>query len=100
MVRGQLVLSVADKCAQAKRVGQTPGDATLRVDSFEITKQKKAEILGRRQAGAAKHLGIERVAKPLDERIKLMLGKNLVKPLIERMSGRARQIGRRQKEWF
>ena len=52
------------------------------------------------QERTAKHFGIERLAKLLDERIERMLGKDFVKPLIERMSGRTWQIGRRQKKRF
>src|ERR1700689_1990979 len=100
MVSGQFVAIVADKLTHAERVGDTPGNATLGVDPFEVAQKKRAEILARLQAGPSENSSIEGLANLFDEGVKPALSQDVVEPLIKRMSRRTRQIGDRQKEWL
>jgi hypothetical protein len=64
--------------ADFEGVSETPGNATLGVNPLEVAQEKQAEILAWLQAGPAENRGVERLAKPFDERIKLVLRQDLV----------------------
>jgi hypothetical protein len=59
MIGGRGVEAEPHEAAHGERIGRPPGDATLRVEPFEVSEQQQPEIPPRRQAGPAHHRRVE-----------------------------------------
>ena len=99
MVRGRVFQAQPQEGAHGQRVGGPPRNAALRIEAFKIADQQETEIPSGRQAGTAHHRGIEAAALRLGKPVELRRVQDLIQPRIERMSGRARQVRRRDPQW-
>jgi len=82
----------AQKVAQRQRIRRAPGDATLRIDAFEVPDQQQPEIDARRQARPPHRLGVKAGALRLDEIVEIMLTQQLIQTSIKRMARSRRQV--------
>src|ERR1022692_4134406 len=92
VVRRVLVQRNAHKTPQRQRVRQSPGDAALRPDAFEIPDQQRPEVDPRSQRRTTVPRRIELCAAALDELVEALRLQQLVQSLIKRMPRRRRQL--------
>ncbi len=59
MIGGRGVEAEPHEAAHGERIGRPPGDATLRVEPFEVSDQQQPEVQARRQARPAHHRRVE-----------------------------------------
>ena len=95
VLRWRLIEAEAEKAAERQRVGRTPRDAALRVDTLEVADQQQTEIRAGRQTGSAPRRRIERRTLRFDELVEPVRIEDLIQSLIERMAARRRQFIRR-----
>ena len=94
MIGRSLVELVAEECPQRQRIGDAPGDLTLRVDALEIADYEQAEIDPGRDAGPTDALGVKRRAPLFHKLVESVLVQHLIQSLVKRMS-RSPQVLRR-----
>ena len=83
------------KSRSVNESGRPPGDATLRIQPFEVADQQQPKIDARRQARSAHRLGIERRTRGLGEVVKALFLEQLIQSCIERVARRRWQLRRR-----
>src|SRR5713226_4994306 len=95
MIRTRFVQGQAQKATNPQRVGRPPGDATLRIDAFEVPQQEHSEVPTGLQARPSNSRCVELPALRLHEGVELRLAQELVQSLVERMPRTRRQFARR-----
>src|ERR1700686_2091655 len=83
VIRRLLVKSDGQELPQRERIGETPRDTALAIESFEEPDHHDAEILARRQGWTSEFVVIETGAGRFAECVELGLVENLVEPPVE-----------------
>ena len=94
VIRRRLWQHESEKLAQRKRIGRSPGNRALRIQTFEVADQQQPEVTAGRQAGPAL-VGIEPLTEPLDEAVEVVLIEHLIESRVEGVAGTAGQVLRR-----
>ena len=91
MVRRRLRPRQPEKLAQRKRIGCSPCDRALRVQTFEIPDQQQPEVAPRQQPRPAV-VRVTRVAQALDVSVEVVPVEDLIQSRVEGMRGTPRQV--------
>ena len=91
MIRRRFRQHQAEKFAQRERIGGTPRNRALGIETFKVPDQEQAEVAARRQPRSA-CVRVESLAESLDVLIEIVSFKDLIQARVERMGGAARQI--------
>ncbi len=85
MIRRLLRQCVRDEFAQRQGVGQPPGNATFRIDPFQVPQQERTKVHSRGDAGASQAALVITPAQPLQGTVKVVLVENLIQAIVKSM---------------
>src|SRR5215472_7859176 len=92
MVGGVLVQSNGEKLPQRERIGQTPRNAALAIESFEEPDHHDAKVQSRRQGRTSQFGVVKARATLLAVAVKAGLVKSFIQTGVKRMSGSSGQL--------
>jgi hypothetical protein len=86
VVRHAFIQRDAHERSDRQAVAGAPGDASFRIDPFEIAHHQQPEINPWRQTRPADFAGVEILADGFDVLVELLLIQDLIQPLIKRVA--------------